>query len=326
VVNLVRGLTSLRDRTILTALDCEGLVINPAERMNLRGLARRYVPSTARLQLRLLLRALDDKHQNVHFTKSRCEDPTRDFPNLVCRYKRPIVDYAGQTQFGAAKRHNLGLIASKLTSTVIAPGETFSIWHLAGEPTERAGYMRAAGLHNRQVTGDVGGSTCLMSTVLYNLGLLGAMDVTERHCHSIDLYGEDRYFELGRDASIEYGYLDLRFSNPHPFPVLLTAETTPNSVIGALYSPVTHRFSVDVEVDAPAVTQPEEQFVVDQRLTDGVMTVVQESRPGLSVTARRIIRFGDGSVREEDLPGSLHHPVPGIVAVGSLTATNRVTL
>jgi vancomycin resistance protein VanW len=294
--------------------------------MNLRGLARRYVPSTARLQLRLLVRALDDKHRNVRFTKSRCEDAVHDFPNLVCRYERPIRDYAGQTQFGAAKRHNLALIASKLTATDIEPGETFSIWHLAGQPTERAGYMRAAGLHNRQVTGDVGGSTCLMSTVLYNVGLLGAMDMTERHCHSIDLYGEDRYFELGRDASIEYGYLDLCFSNPHPFPVLLTAETTPDSVIGALYSPVPHGFSVDIEVDAPVVTLPEEQFVVDQRLTDGMTMVVQESKPGLRVTARRIIRFADGSVREENLPGSLHHPVPGIVAVGSLAATHRVAL
>lgn len=318
-------MTSLRHRTILTALDFEGLVINPAERMNLRGLARRYVPSTARLHLRLLLRALDDRHRNVRFTKSRCED-AREFPNLVCRYERPIRNYAGQTQFGAAKRRNLELIASKLTATVIEPGETFSIWRLAGQPTQRAGYLRAAGLHNRQVTGDVGGSTCLMSTVLYNVGLLGAMDVTERHCHSIDLYGEDRYFELGRDASIEYGYLDLRFSNPHPFPVLLTAETTPDSVIGALYSPVPHRFSVEVEVDAPVVTMPEEQFVVDQRLMDGVLTVVQDSRPGLRVAARRIIRYGDGSVREEDLPGSLHDPVPGIVAAGSFAATNRVPL
>lgn len=292
--------------------------------MDLRSTARRYVPSTARLQLRLLLRALNDRH--VSFTNSRFEYPASEFPNLVCRYERPILDYAGQTQFGAAKRHNLALIASKLTSTVIEPGETFSIWHLAGRPTERAGYMKAAGLHNRQVTGDVGGSTCLMSTVLYNVALLGAMDVTERHCHSIDLYGEDRYFELGRDASIEYGYLDLRFANPHTFPLLLTTQTTPNSVIGALYSPVPHGFTVEIEVDAPVVSLPEEQFVVDRRLTDGVMTVVQESKPGLRVIARRIIRYDDGSVREDALPGSLHHPVPGIVAVSSFTSTNQVPL
>ena len=302
----------------------KGLVINPAERMNLRGLARRYVPSTARLQLRLLVRALNDRH--VSFTKSRCENPASEFPNLVCRYERPIVDYAGQTQFGAAKRHNLALIASKLTSTVIEPGETFSIWHLAGQPTERAGYMRAAGLHNRQVTGDVGGSTCLMSTVLYNVGLLGAMDVTERHCHSIDLYGEERYFELGRDASIEYGYLDLRFANPHPFPVLLTTQTTPDSVIGSLYSPVPHRFTVGIEVGTPVVTQPVEHFVVDQRLPDGMMTVLQESKPGIRVTARRIIRHDDGSARKETLPGSLHHSVPGVVAAHSLPAPDQVTL
>jgi len=282
------------------------------------------VPSTARLQLRLLVRALNDRH--VSFTKSRFERPSSEFPNLVCRYERPILDYAGQTQFGAAKRHNLSLIASKLTSTVVQPGETFSIWHLAGQPTERAGYMKAAGLHNRQVTGDVGGSTCLMSTVLYNVALLGAMDVTERHCHSIDLYGEDRYFELGRDASIEYGYLDLRFSNPHAYPVLLTAETTQDSVIGALYSPVPQRFSVEIEVDALVVSTPEEQFVVDRRLTDGVLTVVQKSKPGLRVSARRIIRYDDGSVREEALPGSLHHPVPGIVAVHNLATANRVPM
>jgi vancomycin resistance protein YoaR len=251
-------------------------------------------------------------------------DPAVEFPNLVCRYERPIVDYDGQTQFSAAKRHNLALIASRLTSVVIEPGETFSIWHLAGRPTERAGYMRAAGLHNRQVTGDVGGSTCLMSTVLYNVGLLGAMEVTERHCHSIDLYGERRYFELGRDASIEYGYLDLRFMNPHPFPVLLIAETTRDSVVGALYSPVPHGFSVAVEVDTPVVTEPGEQIVVDQRFSDGMTTVLQEPKAGLRVTARRIVRFDDGTMRQEVLPGSLHHAVPGIIGVPSLAATNRV--
>ncbi len=251
---------------------------------------------------------------------------TRDvssFDNQVCHYERPIIDYEGQTQFGAAKRHNLALLASQLSGAVVEAGEVFSVWRLAGRPSESNGYKKAAGLKNRKLTSDVGGSTCLMSTVLYNVALLGGLEVTERYCHSVDVYGEGRYFELGRDASIEYGYLDLRFRNPHAFPLLLTTDVTRDRVRGGLYSSQPHGFEVAIAVDSPVVVPAGERLIVDRRLPGAGRRVVEAGAPGLQVAARRSIRCADGVVVEEELPASLHHPIPRVVAIGPAVTAGR---
>ena len=283
--------------------------------MTLRRIARRYIPYEPRLRFRLLRRALHDHRTGVRFAQ-RPSTQGLDFPKLVCRYERPIINYAGQTQFSVGKRHNLVLIASRLNGTVLHPGEEFSVWHLAGRPSVRAGYMEAAAFQNRRLTKDVGGSTCLMSTVLYNVALLGAMRITERHCHSIDLYGDQRYFEIGRDAAIEYGYLDLRFVNPHSFSVLLLVEVLDDHVSASLRSAVAHGFSVEISVDSPVMLPPGEDVQVDPCLTPGERNVLEAGKPGLEVSARRLIRYADGRCIEESLPGSFHHPIAALVAMG----------
>jgi vancomycin resistance protein VanW len=287
--------------------------------VKLKAVARHLIPYEIRLRYKLWQRGAADQRAGVRFAATppftaAAHDEALD--NLICVYERPIIDYERQTQFGAEKRHNLALLASQLNGVIVQPGETFSIWRLAGRPSETTGYLKAAGLKNRKLVSDVGGSTCLMSTVLYNVALLGAMEVTERYCHSVDVYGEGRYFELGRDASIEYGYLDLRFRNPHAFPVLLTAGVSQDAVTCALYSAEPHAFEVEIAVDPPVVQPAGKRVVRDRRLGGEVQRVLEAGTPGLQVAARRIIRHADGFVIEESLPGSLHHPVPAIVAVG----------
>src|SRR5690348_16220248 len=91
------------------------------------------------------------------------------FPNVVCRYERPFIDYPGQEQLGAAKRQNQRLLAGELDGLVIRPGEVFSVWRTAKRPTAQRGYARAAALKDGVLTTDVGGAICLLSTVLYNV-------------------------------------------------------------------------------------------------------------------------------------------------------------
>ncbi len=57
------------------------------------------------------------------------------------------------------------------------------------------------------------------------------MKIVERHCHSVDSYGDARYFELGRDAAVEYAYLDLRFRNDFPQPLLIRSRVEAESVV-----------------------------------------------------------------------------------------------
>ncbi len=277
---------------------------------------RRYVPYEARLRVALWRRWLRDHGKGLRFP-ARTPADLAAFPNEVCRYTRPIIDYPGQLQLGAAKRHNLSLLASQLNGTLIAPGQTFSVWRQAQRPTLRNGYAAGAALRDGELRSEVGGSTCLLSTVLYNVALLGAMDVVERHCHSVDLYGEARYFELGRDASIEFGYLDLRFRNPHDFPVVLVLAAGQDCVTGRLRSPRAHGFCVEIGVSEPAYEAAGEKALFDATLPRGMREVRSEGMPGVRTVTSRTVTFAGGSSRIEMIAESRHRAVPALIAYGA---------
>jgi vancomycin resistance protein YoaR len=164
-----------------------------------------------------------------------------------------MLVYPGQEAAGEAKRKNSRILAGALNGSAVQPGETWSLWKLAGAPTRAKGYGEAAAIVNGELTSAVGGATCLVSTVVYNAGLLAGLEVVERAHHSIDTYGESRYFELGRDATIEYGYLDLRFRNDFPWPLQLELQVDDDEVRASFRAPVPRPFEVDVtvEVDRP---------------------------------------------------------------------------
>jgi vancomycin resistance protein VanW len=177
------------------------------------------------------------------------------YEHVIASYRLPLIDYPGQESSAEAKRTNQGLLASVLDGVVIRPGETWSLWRLAGRPTAVRGYASAAAIRSGVLTREIGGATCLLSTVVYNAALLAGLEITERHHHSLDTYGERRYFELGRDATIEYGYLDLRLRNRYPQPVRLGVTVDEAGVSVELRASRPAWFAVDIEV-TPLVPIP----------------------------------------------------------------------
>lgn len=133
--------------------------------------------------------------------------------HVWCQYTLPLMFYPGQQHAQSAKRSNIARSMESIDGTVVRPGEMFSFWHAVGRPTERRGYARAAALRDGVLTEEVGGAICFVSTLVYNALLLSGMRIVERYCHSIDSYGDARYFALGRDSAVEYAYRDLRATN-----------------------------------------------------------------------------------------------------------------
>jgi vancomycin resistance protein VanW len=258
---------------------------------SLLRLGRRVLPRDVRLQLRLMQRRRRDGRAGIVFARGRGDAAT--FPYELCRYERPFIDYPGQELAALAKRHNQAVLGAALTGTVIAPGEMFSIWRLAARPTRRNGYGAAAAIRNGELRMEVGGAICLLSTVLYNVALLGGLRIVERHCHSVDTYGDDRYFELGRDAAIEYGYRDLRFRNPHDFAVILTIDQSDDALAAALYGAKPAPFEVTVEASAPEIR------------------VWDDGSRCMRVKALRHLRYAGGEAVTERLPDTLHRLAEG---------------
>jgi vancomycin resistance protein VanW len=57
------------------------------------------------------------------------------------------------------------------------------------------------------------------------MSLIGGLKVIERYNHSVDIYSEEsRFCPLGTDATIVYGYKDLRIQNTYAFPIKFQLE------------------------------------------------------------------------------------------------------
>lgn len=106
---------------------------------------------------------------------------------------------------------NIKLTCNKINEKVIKPGETFSFNQIVGPCTAEEGYKKAEIYVNKKIQFALGGGNCQVSTTLYNAALaVPGIDITERHEHNgrpVD------YIEDGKDATVSYNTLDLKFVN-----------------------------------------------------------------------------------------------------------------
>ena len=106
---------------------------------------------------------------------------------------------------------NIKLTCGKINEQILKPGETFSFNQIVGPCTAQEGYKKAEIYVNRRIEFALGGGNCQVSTTLYNAALaVSGLDVTERHEHNgrnVD------YIEDGKDATVSYNTLDLKFVN-----------------------------------------------------------------------------------------------------------------
>ncbi len=242
---------------------------------------RRLLPREVRLRIALLRRGFSDRLHGRTFARGRAAPG--NFPHLLSSYELAIVDYPGQGHLAGAKRINQRLLAADLDGAFIGTGEVFSFWALASRPTSKGGFLEAAALKEGTLGTDIGGATCLLSTVVFNALLLAGFDVVERRCHSVDSYGERRYFELGRDATIEYGYIDLRMRNAQPHPVQLQVTVTDAAVLASTFVARPPDFTTTIVVSDPV-----------------------EATGGFSVATRRRLRYHDSREVDTDVGESFY--------------------
>jgi len=137
----------------------------------------------------------------------------------------------------ANRQRNLELAVSRLQHLHLRPGEVFSFWRSVPAPTLANGFLPGPAFSRGKVIQDVGGGLCLVSTNLYNTFLQAGLEILERHNHSIDPYGESRFFPLGRDAMVYYGYKDLVVRNARDLPFRLQLELDDRQLRSRLFAP-----------------------------------------------------------------------------------------
>lgn len=239
-----------------------------------RRLARRAVPLELRQAAAHARRLRADRAAGVEFGSARGGEA---WPVAVELAQRVMPSTVLE-----AKLRNLRRGASLVDRAVIEPCARWSFWHRVGSPVARNGFVEGRNLVDGRLVRQVGGGLCQLSGLLYHLALLGGLEVEERHAHSLDIYREDeRHTPLGADATVVWGFKDLRLRNPHPFAIALGCVVHDDRLVGQLRgeSPIPPReVSFDREPIAPGRVRVF-TLVDGARLRDSEY----EQRPGLAM-------------------------------------------
>ena len=109
----------------------------------------------------------------------------------------------------AGKIHNLRLAIRHIDGIEIPAGEIFSFWSQVGQPTIWRGFAVGRELREGCIIPTVGGGLCQLSNALYDAALQSGLEIVERYAHSQVIPGS--LAEIGRDATVFWNYIDLRF-------------------------------------------------------------------------------------------------------------------
>ena len=134
--------------------------------------------------------------------------------------------------------NNVQLVAKLIDGTLIAPGGTFSFNDTTGERTAAKGFQEAPVIINGELQNGLGGGICQVSTTVFNAAFDGGLPITARTNHALYI----SHYPLGRDATVNYPDIDLRFSNDTDHWLLLRTFVGAGSLTVNLYgTPVNRR-------------------------------------------------------------------------------------
>lgn len=192
------------------------------------------------------------------------------------------------------RRHNIRVACAAIDGTVLRPGELFSYNQTVGPRTESAGFQTAPVIIHGELVPGTGGGVCQVSSTLYNVALLGDLKIVRRTHHHFPVH----YVPPGRDATVAYDSLDLRFANSLPGPVALDVKTAGSRVVVRLYG--TAACKRDVRLITSRTIRAHRR----------PSSSGSPHGPGKHVIVTRVVRRDDGTVRREVISHDTYAPPP----------------
>ena len=190
------------------------------------------IPKWIKLYLKLTLRYFIDVKKGYLFKFSKKGKHSTNYT-----YQISQTQDLKKSSSLEAKIFNLNKGALIVKQHQIQSNEIFSFWKVIGNPSEKRGYKSGRTIIDGELSESIGGGLCQLSGLIYLLSLEAGLTILERHNHSLDLYTEStRYAPLGSDATVVYGYKDLRIKNPYPFSIYFDFKIESKKITASLNS------------------------------------------------------------------------------------------
>ncbi len=209
--------------------------------------------------------------------------------------------------------NNVQLVAKLIDGTLIKPGATFSFNATTGERTEAKGFQEAPVIINGELQNGLGGGVCQVSTTVFNAAYEGGLPIDARANHALYI----DHYPLGRDATVNYPDLDLRFSNDTGHWLLLRTFVGAGSLTVNLYgTAVDRRVESTTEPLVETGPVPVEE-TEDPALEKGKKVVDEFGSPPRETSARRLVYDADGKLLYDNTWRSYYVGEPSLVRVGT---------
>lgn len=122
---------------------------------------------------------------------------------------------AAERYLVAGKINNLRRAIRDIDGLEVGGGDLFSFWQNIGRTSRRRGFVKGRELREGCLIPNIGGGLCQLSNALYDAALKANFEIVERHAHTQVVAGS--LAEAGRDATVFWNYVDLRFRSANAF-------------------------------------------------------------------------------------------------------------
>ncbi len=173
--------------------------------------------------LELVTRPGGEREMTVEATVQEPEFTTREARELGVREK--VSTFTTYYPYAEYRNVNIGRAAELVDGTLLKPGETFSLNDIVGERTRENGFTEGFIISDGIFKEDLGGGVSQMATTTFNAMFFAGLEDVEHKPHSFYI---DRY-PVGREATVAWGAVDLRFRNDTRYGVLVDARVTPST-------------------------------------------------------------------------------------------------
>jgi vancomycin resistance protein YoaR len=268
------------------------------------------VPKTERSILAAAL-ATSDRTARVAVTTRAANRSTAEARSMGITTR--IAGY--ETIYGgeANRIHNVQLVARLIDRKLVAPGATFSFNQATGARTASKGFLEAPVIINGELGTGLGGGVCQVSTTVFNAAYEAGLKITQRTNHALYI----SHYPLGRDATVNYPDVDLRFVNDTKHWLLLRTFVGPYSLVVGLYGTPVHRRVVTDTRPLVETAPPPVNHQPDPALTSGDTVVEDSGEPSRATSVRRRVYTRSGRLLYDDTWSSSYQAQPKIVLVGT---------
>ena len=199
-----------------------------------------------------------------------------------------LIDYAitNASSSSRSRINNIVTAMSYINGTRVAPGETFSFNQTVGQRTRERGFKMAPAYSSGEVTEQIGGGICQVSTTLFNAAVKADMEIVERHNHSLTVH----YVDKGKDATVDWGNQDFRFKNTSSDDIYICCYLTDDKRVrfGIFGKLLPNGEKITLEANTTEVVKAETEYQKSVFLGPGQTYVLQEGRNGYKAEAWKV--------------------------------------